>query len=200
MKIYTRTGDKGTTGLFGGKRVRKDNIRIEAVGAIDEVNSVIGVAIVQIINQPPKASLATGEKSLIRNQLSKIQGDLFEIGAVLATPQRVRVKEKRIHKEFTSHLKDRTSEFEELIDGLTTKLPPMKSFILPGGSKEGAFLHLARTVCRRAERRIVAFSQKERVDREIIKYMNRLSDLLFTMARFVNTQKNITETPWKGLK
>lgn len=193
MKIYTRTGDKGTTGLFGGKRVAKDNIRIEAVGTVDELNSAIGLAIAEISNF--KFQIPNVKKELI-----KIQGDLFEIGAVIATPARVRTKEKRIHKEFGLHLAKRVSEFETFIEKLTEKLPALRSFILPGGSRGGATLHLARSMSRRAERRVVALSHKEALDDEIIIYINRLSDLLFTMARFVNKQKRILEIPWKGVR
>lgn len=198
MKIYTRTGDKGTTGLFGGKRVSKYDVRIEAIGTVDELNSAIGLAIAQ------------NQKSKLKTELTKIQGDLFEIGAVLATPARVRVKEKRVHEEFGKHLEQRVLEFEKLIDLLTSKLSALRSFILPGGGKAGASLHLARSICRRAERRIVALSQEETVDGGIIKYINRLSDLLFTMARFVNLLEKSArggsafggkkETVWKGLK
>lgn len=190
MKIYTRTGDKGKTGLYGGRRVAKDHIRVEAYGTIDELNSAIGVVLSEV----------RSEKSEVRKQLLKIQGDLFEVAAVLATPAKVRIKEKRVHKEFNAHLKKRVDQFEKLIDTLSSKLLALRSFILPGGSKEGAFLHVARSTCRRAERRIVSLSQKEHVDGAIIMYINRLSDLLFTMARFVNKQKQIPETPWKGLR
>ena len=189
-KIYTRTGDKGKTGLYGGRRDRNDDVRVEAYGTIDELNSAIGAVLSEV----------RSAKFEVRNELRKIQGDLFEIGAVLATPQRVRRKEKRVHEEFGKHLQKRALEFERLIDKLTEKLPPLRNFILPGGSKEGATLHLARSICRRAERRIVTLSHKEDVHEGIVVYMNRLSDLLFTMARFVNKQKRIPETPWKGLK
>lgn len=189
-KIYTRTGDKGTTGLYGGKRVSKDNLRVEAYGAIDELNSAIGLTIAQIRN--PKLE--------IRKELSKIQNDLFEVAAVLATPARGRVKEKRIHEQFTSHLTKRVLEFEKLIDSLTSKLSPLNSFILPGGGKAGAMLHLARSISRRAERRIVSLAKIEEVNSEIIIYMNRLSDLLFTIARYVNFIEKKKETIWKGLK
>lgn len=186
-KIYTRTGDKGSTGLYGGRRVRKDDLRVEAYGTIDELNSTIGVVLSQTQN------------SKVKSELTKIQGDLFEIGAVLATPARVRKKEKKIHEQFGRHLKNRVLEFEKFIDELTSKLLPLTTFILPGGVREGAFLHLARSVCRRAERRIVELAQRESVASEILMYMNRLSDLLFTMARFVNKQKRVAETSWKGL-
>lgn len=190
MKIYTRTGDKGKTGLYGGRRVSKDDIRVEAYGTVDELGSAIGLV------------LAQNQKYIvkIKNELVKIQGDLFEVAAVLATPARARIKEKRVHEEFGKHLEQRVVEFEKLIDELTEKLVPLRSFILAGGSKEGAFLHLARSISRRAERRIVALAKREEVDGEVIKYMNRLSDLLFTMARYVNYQEKKKETIWKGLR
>lgn len=184
MKIYTRTGDKGTTGLYGGRRVSKDDIRVEAYGTVDELNSAIGLAIAAISRQ----------SSDIRRELVKIQGDLFEIGAVLASPN---AKYKILN---TKYLSGRVTEFEQTIDKLTDKLPELRNFILPGGSQTGATLHLARSISRRAERRVVTLAKKEAVNREVIKYMNRLSDLLFTMARFVNRQKHIPETPWKGLR
>lgn len=188
-KIYTRTGDKGQTGLYGGKRIAKNSLRIEVIGTIDELNSAIGVALSEVRSQ----------KSVVRSELLNIQGDLFEIGAVLATPTKGRPKEKRVHEEFTMHLGKRVADFEKLIDALTEKLPPIVSFILPGGRVAGASLHLARSISRRAERAVVAFSQKEFVYKEIMIYMNRLSDLLFTMARFVNYKEHKKETPWKGL-
>lgn len=197
MKIYTRTGDKGTTGLYGGRRVRKDDLRVEAYGTVDELQSVIGVVLAQIQNS--KFKVQSGSAKL-KNELEQIQSDLHEVAAVLATPARVRAKEKRVHEEFGKHLQKRVLEFEKLIDGLTEKLPPLKSFILPGGSQAGAMLHMARSISRRAERRAVALSQRENVGDEILTYLNRLSDLLFTMARFVNKQKGIPETAWKGLK
>lgn len=197
MRIYTRTGDKGTTGLFGGKRVRKDDIRIEAVGTVDELNSAIGLVLAEMQKSKVKSQ---NFSSKVKSELEQIQGNLFEIGAVIATPARVRAKEKRIHEEFGSHLTKRVVEFEKFIDKLTEKLPQLRSFILPGGSQTGATLHVARSMSRRAERRIVALSRKERVNNEILIYMNRLSDLFFTMARFLNKQKKIAETPWKGLR
>lgn len=193
MKIYTRTGDKGTTGLYGGKRIDKDNIRLAAVGTVDELNSAIGLAIVHVTGN-------TANVTRIKKELIKIQGDLFEIGAVLATPAKVRAKEKRIHKEFNAHLKKRVLEFETLIDELTAKLSPLKTFILPGGSNGGSLLHLARAISRRAERMVVALSKKEPVEEEILMYMNRISDLLFTMARFVNYKEGEKERIWKGIR
>ncbi len=172
MKIYTRTGDKGKTSLFGGKRVSKSSLRVEAYGTIDELNSAIGVAISQMAN--------------IQKELLKIQHDLFSIGAVLANPQGKK----------TQGLEARATDFERLIDQMTEKLSELRNFILPGGGKTGALLHAARTVCRRAERRIVSLAQKEHVDTAILVYLNRLSDLLFTMARYVNMKEEKKETVW----
>ncbi|MBI2036167.1 cob(I)yrinic acid a,c-diamide adenosyltransferase [Candidatus Microgenomates bacterium] len=179
MKIYTRTGDKGQTSLFGGKRVGKDDVRVEAYGTIDELNSAIGLTIAMI-----------NDKGLrMKNELVKIQNDLFDIGSILASSS------KTLNlKPIT--LKSRVTEFEELIDELTEKLPQLRNFILPGGGKAGASLHLARAVCRRAERRVIALAKKEQVTSEIIIYLNRLSDLLFTIARFVNQQEKKKEIIW----
>ena len=180
MKIYTRTGDKGQTSLVNGKRVSKASDRVDAYGTVDELNSVLGVVI---------AYLRASQKGLVK-ELENIQHDLFEIGAVLATPA------SSIQQTVFSKLRKRVETFERVIDGLTKTLPPLKNFILPGGGKAGPHLHMARTVCRRAERRIIALSEKEQVDDEIIKYFNRLSDLLFTMARFVNQRQKKKETVW----
>ncbi len=175
MPIYTKTGDKGDTGLFNGKRVSKASLRIEAIGTVDELNSVIGFVISQL----------TISKSQLTKELIKIQSDLFVIGGALANPRG------------EINLSKRTKEFEKLIDELTRKLPPLFNFILPGGGIAGASLHLARTVCRRAERRIVSLSGKEKVQSEIIIYINRLSDLFLTMSRFVNQKEKKKETIWK---
>ncbi len=182
MKIYTRTGDKGQTSLASGKRVSKASSRVEAYGTVDELNSVIGVVVVH---------LSASQKGLVK-ELESIQHDLFEIGATLATPagKNQEVRSKNLGK--------RVETFERVIDRLTKTLPPLKNFILPGGGKAGAFLHMARTVCRRAERHIIALSQKEQVDAGIIPYFNRLSDLLFTMARFVNQKEKKKETVWRS--
>lgn len=181
VKIYTRTGDKGETSLFGGKRVVKSSGRVDTYGTVDELNSVVGVAV---------AHLGVSERA-VKKELEKIQNDLLGIGSYLASPgmksQEVRIK----------HLPKRVEELEKYIDLLTAKLPELRNFILPGGGKAGAFLHQARTVCRRAERRLVALANKEEVDDSILKYFNRLSDALFTMARFVNHREKKKETIWK---
>ena len=177
MAIYTRTGDKGKTSLFDGTRVLKSHIRVETYGTIDELNSVIGAAVASIKKQ----------KSGIKKELEEIQHDLFAIGSVLATP----------HGMPVIGLDTRPKDFEKLIDEMTSKMPELKNFILPGGSPAGSLLHVARTVSRRAERKVIALMQKEEVDTNIVIYLNRLSDLLFTMARFVNHLEKQKETIWK---
>lgn len=181
MPIYTRTGDKGKTGIFNGKRVSKDSPLIEAIGSVDELNASIGVVL------SSKYQVASIKKELI-----KIQNDLFLIGSILAAPN----AKYKIHN--TKYFSDRAVEFEKVIDTLTKKLPRLMNFILPGGGEVGATLHFARTVSRRAERRIVSLSIKTKLDPGILIYINRLSDLLFTMARFVNSKEKKKETIWKG--
>ena len=178
MPIYTRTGDKGKTSLFGGSRVFKSDIRVETYGTIDELNSMLGLTIVFLTKK---------SEDPIKQELEHVQQDLFNIGSVLATPgiNSINGFEKRI------------KEFEELIDLLTIQLPQLQNFILPGGGEAGALLHVARTITRRAERCIVSLMQQEEVDVRIVMYINRLSDLLFTMARFVNCNEYRKETVWK---
>jgi len=186
MSVYTRAGDKGKTHLYQGKIILKSSLRIEAIGSIDELNSTIGVAVAQFKNKNSK----------VKNELEKIQNDLFEIGGALANPS------SKVQK-----LNSRVQNFEREIDKLEKKLPELKNFILPGGSLGGALLHLARTVSRRAERRIVELSEKDkqslrsdnlRVQNEIIIYMNRLSDLLFMFARSINNIEKKKEKVWKS--
>jgi cob(I)alamin adenosyltransferase len=189
MSIYTKTGDKGETGLYGGKRTSKNSPRIEAIGTVDEFNGTLGVALAEL---PKNRSL-----SPVRHELEIIPHDLFDIGALLATPHDTRVtKGQAVHRELPKYLRTRTGEMEKVIDSLTEQMPPLMAFILPSGAKAGALLHHARTVCRRAERRIVALAQKEQVSNEVVVYINRLSDLLFTMARFVNMKEKQPEVLW----
>lgn len=177
MPIYTRTGDKGQTSLYGGKRVLKTNARVDTYGTVDELNSILGIVI----------AFLTAQNTSTKKELTAIQHDLFDIGAYLANPKALPIR----------RLEKRVSEFEHLIDVMTRKLPELRNFILPGGSKAGATLHHARTVCRRAERRLVALQQDEEIDEHLVKYINRLSDLLFTMARYVNHNDKQKETLWK---
>jgi len=181
MSIYTRTGDKGETSLFNGKRVSKADLLIEVCGTVDELNSTLGVVL-------SIKYLVLG----IGKELIKIQNDLLNIGSVLANPAASN------KKQVTSNFSKRVKEFENFIDEMTESLPPLKNFILPGGGKTGAMLHLSRTICRRAERRIVELNNKQPVGKNIIIYFNRLSDLLFIMARFANFKEKKKEAVWSG--
>jgi cob(I)alamin adenosyltransferase len=170
MKIYTKTGDAGETSLFGGARVAKNDARIEAYGTVDELNSFIGVA------------RAAWPSSPIDAELNRIQADLFDVGAHLASPGSDR---------FSGADPARVEALERAIDAMTNELPALTTFILPGGSPAGAQLHVARTVCRRAERLIVALK-----DETTVRYLNRLSDYLFTAARFTNLRLSTPDVPW----
>lgn len=184
MKIYTRTGDSGSTGLFGGDRVAKDHPRLSAYGSVDEVNSVIGFALSLL----PADTAQTAD---LRDLLAKVQQDMFVLGADLATPEGARPVVPRVSDE---HI----TELERAIDGLEAELTPLQNFIIPGGHSAGAALHVARTVCRRAERAVVTLAKEENVDTLVIKYLNRLSDLLFVAARWVNSRMNVPEVAWKA--
>ena len=180
MKIYTRTGDKGDTGLFGGGRVPKSHPRVEAYGDVDELNASIGLA--RAIELMPR----------IDEVLVPLQRDLFAIGALLATPDRDKMK-KQLEK---ANIDDRRiTELERAIDDGDAELEPLKSFILPGGTPKAAALHVARTVCRRAERRVIAL-QDEEIPPIVVVYLNRLSDLLFTLARVANRRAGAGEVTW----
>lgn len=178
MKIYTKTGDTGTTGLYGGERVGKSSPRITAYGEIDELNAVLGVV------------CATTPHAPIRDSLSQVQSALFTVGAQLASPK----ADPKIEIITSAQV-----EFlERQIDVVTQTLPELKTFILPGGSQTAAFLHLARTVCRRAERAMVELKSLdgEPVDGWLLIYVNRLSDYLFTLARLANQLESIKDVPW----
>jgi cob(I)alamin adenosyltransferase len=178
MKIYTKTGDKGDTRLFDGTQVRKNDPRVEAYGNVDELNSVVGAAM---------SFLDDGELRII---LTDVQRDLFSVGAQLADPKQHGTKQK-------SKLDPaRVAALEETIDRFETELPPLRQFILAGGGPAGALLHVARTVCRRAERRVVALAESVKIDPLTIEYLNRLSDFLFVMARLVNQRQGQQEIPW----
>ena len=176
MKIYTRTGDQGQTSLFGGARVPKNDARIEAYGTIDELNSHIGVG---------RSLLIPGETDAI---LHHVQVDLFEIGAHLASPGTSR---------FPGVEPQRIEELEQAIDAMERELEPLRNFILPAGSAPAAQLHVARTVCRRAERLVVALQDESDATLSTIAYLNRLSDYLFVAARFVNRRAGVDDVPWK---
>lgn len=181
MKIYTRTGDAGDTGLFGGGRVSKDHIRVSAYGDVDELNSVIGLV------------RATAPEAFEDALLESIQRDLFSIGGHLATPDPEKVR-KALEKASLSG--DRVAEFERVIDDADAELPPLTAFVLPAGTPKAATLHLARTVCRRAERQVVHLAAKEAVPELFLVYLNRLSDLLFTLARLANHRAGTGDVTW----
>lgn len=183
MPIYTRTGDRGETSLFGGIRVLKSDLRVQAYGNVDELNSAIGVAIAT-------ESRITNKELWINKNLVQIQNDLLLVGSILANP------EGKLSKEEKKYFSTRVKEFEKEIDEMDLNLPMLKNFILPGGGEVGAFLHFVRTISRRVERNTVELSQKAAVDREVIIYFNRLSDFLFTLARFVNHKEGNKETIW----
>ena len=185
-KVYTRTGDSGQTGLVGGKRLPKDHPRIEAYGTVDELNSVIGLAL-SFLSQK-EASKRRGKLELI---LEAIQQKLFDTGSELAT-----LPGDEYEGQITLKAED-AEWLEEIIDAMNDELQPLKSFILPGGTSLNAFLHQARTVCRRAERDILKLNQIDLVNQEIIKYINRLSDFLFVAGRWVTETLGETETLWQ---
>jgi cob(I)alamin adenosyltransferase len=181
VKIYTRTGDAGATALLGGKRVRKDHARVAAYGEVDELSAALGVAKAQ----------AVGDAALV-DLLDGVQRDLFAIGAQLADPKTT-VAERRTKAALTpAHV----ARLEAAIDERQERMPPLKAFLLPGGSPLGAQLHLARAVCRRAERAIVALARRQRLPPLVLPYLNRLSDLLFVLARHENLASGHPEEPW----
>ena len=182
VKIYTKTGDGGETGLFDGTRVPKYAPRVEAYGEVDELNAVLGLALAFI-----------REDEAVRTSLLEVQRNLFVVGAHLADPS-ARVEAKRGEK--ASFPEDNVTQLERWIDQFEEHLPPLRQFILPGGSKGGATLHHARTVCRRAERRIVTLSEQVEISPRIVTYINRLSDFLFVAARLENLRRNRPEIPW----
>ena len=179
MKIYTKTGDTGNTRLFDGTKVRKYDERVDAYGAVDELNAFIGAA----------ASLL--DDATILDLLVTIQKDLFSVGAQLADPG---FKDQSGAKFKLPA--ERITALENAIDNFETELPPLRQFILSGGGQAGAMLHVARTVCRRAERRVVSLSEKVEVSPDLIVYLNRLSDFLFVIARVINHRQGKQEIPW----
>jgi cob(I)alamin adenosyltransferase len=190
VAIYTRTGDKGETGLFGGARVPKSHPRVTAYGEIDELNSALGLARALFREDPALASVDQG--------LARVQGECFIIGALLATPAD---KSGTLSPPFDAGLPDEAPQrLESEIDGWDKNLSPLKTFILPGGGRAGASLHLARAISRRAERAVVDLSASDTVPNGVIVYLNRLSTWLFVAARFVNKETGHAETPWTGLK
>lgn len=175
MRIYTRTGDTGETGLIGGQRVPKDDPRVEAYGTVDELNATLGIARCYLTEQPE-----------LDNLLERLQNELFDIGAELASPPERAAQFQSIGESHITAMENAIDRFEE-------ELPPLRQFILPGGTLTAAHLHLARTVCRRAERQVVRLSHTSTVNAAIIKYLNRLSDLLFVMARVANHRAGVED-------
>ncbi len=181
MKIYTKTGDKGDTGLFGGGRVGKDHPRVEAYGDVDELNATLGL--VRALEPMPR----------IDEVIVPIQRDLFSIGALLATPDRDKM---RASLEKARIDDERIRELEVAIDQCEAELEPLRSFIVPGGTAKAASLHVARTVCRRAERRVVALQKEEELPAIVVIFLNRVSDLLFMLARVANRRAGAGEVSW----
>jgi cob(I)alamin adenosyltransferase len=190
-RVYTRSGDRGETGLVGGKRVRKDSLRIEAYGTIDELNSVVGIA--RVFNEE---NLAAGEAHRFLDEaLCRLQDELFDLGSELATPP-------EFFQEGMYRVgADDVVRLEKLIDKCQADLEPLNSFVLPGGGRIGAYLHQSRTVCRRAERELLRLSREEEVNPNVIKYVNRLSDLFFVLSRWIAKQTGAPEYLWqRGLQ
>ncbi len=181
MTIYTRTGDAGETGLFGGGRVPKDHTRVAAYGDVDELNSSIGV----VRATPPAQSFD--------ELLESIQRDLFALGGQLATPDPEKVRAALQKAELSEA---RVRHFEEVMDKADQELPPLRAFVLPAGTPKAAALHLARTVCRRAERTVVSLSHDAEIPELFVTYLNRLSDLLFTLARLANHREGAGDVTW----
>ncbi len=173
-KIYTRTGDDGTTGLGDGTRVSKDSSRVEAYGTVDELNSVIGLLLTHTLPEE------------IHECLVGVQHRLFDLGGELCLPGHTAIKQHHVN------------ELEQVLDDLNANLSPLKDFILPGGSAAAAVCHVARTVCRRAERRIISLSKQEQISELIVQYVNRLSDLLFVIARTLNVQAGRQDVLWES--
>lgn len=179
MQFFTRTGDKGETNLFSGERISKNSQRMSVEGNLDELNSLIGLAIAQIKNED------------VKNILLQVQDDLFVIGAEIATPEK-----NKVNYEIPEITADHVRKIEDFTNKIGNDLEPIKKFILPGGTINAALLHTIRAVCRRTERSIVALSENEKINDEILKYCNRLSSLLFVLARFENKSSDVKEKEW----
>lgn len=185
MKIYTKTGDSGTTALFGGTRVKKYNLRIESYGTVDELNSYIGLIKDQEI------------RNEVKNSLLRIQNELFTLGAMLATPpEKETLKSGKERLNIPKIDSNSILFLENEIDNMDEELPQMTHFILPGGHQAVSFCHIARCVCRRAERLSVELNDEESINNDIIKYLNRLSDYLFTLARKLSKDLSVEEIKW----
>lgn len=181
LKIYTKTGDEGDTGLFGGGRVPKDHPRVTAYGEIDELNSFVG------------AARAAESMPRIDEVLAPVQRDLFALGALLATPNLEKMREQLAKARLSDA---RIAQLEQEIDAGESELEPLKAFVLPGGTPKAAALHVARTVCRRAERAVISLQRETEVPQIVVVYLNRLSDLLFVLARVANKRSGTGEVTW----
>lgn len=187
MKLYTKTGDSGETGLFGGERVRKDHERVRSYGAVDEANSAVGMA-----------AAAPDLPQALRLPLQEIMSDLFDVGAELATPSPA---EDKLARKLVTRVDDkRVAELEKLIDDVEAEVPPLSTFVLPSGTDAAARLHFARTVVRRAEREIVTLMATVPVRGDVVIYVNRLSDLLFAWARLANHRAGAGDVAWSARK
>lgn len=197
MKIYTKTGDRGETGLVGGRRVPKDDLRIAAYGDVDELNAVLGVCrgingrcVMDDGGEMGKGRTADRDwRAELGKMLQRLQHELFDLGADLATPLDSKVPVPRVQKKQVTNL-------EQWIDEISEEVAPLRQFILPGGCELAAQLHVARTLCRRAERALVALARREKIGENVVKYVNRLSDLLFMMARLANKIEGVGEEKW----
>jgi cob(I)alamin adenosyltransferase len=183
LKIYTRTGDDGSTGLFGGGRVAKTHPRIAAYGTVDELNSVLGLAITLVVDAET------------RGRLELLQHDLFVLGSHLSVPPPEGTRPRPRTPDLP---RSRVAEMEGWMDSAELELPPLREFILPGGAPGAAALHLARTVCRRAEREVIALGEREAVEEDVLRYLNRLSDLLFVLSRHENHRTGTPEVLWNS--
>jgi len=184
VKIYTRRGDRGETDLFGGPRVAKDHLRVEAYGAVDELNAALGAALADTAHQD------------LRDLVLAIQGTLFDLGAYLSSPDAEQRKKHGVREPLEAEVE----ALEVRIDALEAELEPLRNFVLPGGTSAAAAFHLARTVCRRAERRAVSLDREAPLEAPALRYLNRLSDLLFVMARVENRRAGLGDQVWAGRK
>lgn len=179
MKLYTRTGDDGTTGLFGGDRVSKDDLRIEAYGAVDELNAQLGMVLV-ICDVP-----------VLREHLGPLQSRLFDLGADLATPC------GSVHEDKITRINEiNVTDLEKAIDAIDSRNEPIRTFVMPGGTESASRIHVARCTCRRAERAIVRLAHRDSVNIHTIEFVNRLSDLLFAASRLANREAGVPDVPW----
>lgn len=186
MKIYTKKGDQGKTSLFGGKPISKNNAQLEAYGQVDELNSVLGLVLAEISKTSPSPDWAN-----LHNFLLKQQHILFNIGSHLA------LGDEKMRNKLPELSSTMVKELEDYIDQMEKVLTPLKEFILPGGSFGAALFHLARTVCRRSERAVVAVNEHNTIEAVILEYLNRLSDFFFVAARYFNHKKGVSDQPWE---